>query len=52
VSRGNAAGETWSFIWLGSAVEVTLLASHGVPRLVVAAPRVLNDVLGASSGRE
>ena len=25
VSRGNAAGETWSFIWLGSAVEVTLL---------------------------
>ena len=25
VSIGNAAGETWAFIWLGSAVEVTLL---------------------------
>lgn len=50
VSRGNAAGETWSFIWLGSAVETS--ASHGGPRLVVAAPHGLNDVLEASSGRE
>lgn len=25
VSIGNTAGETWAFIWLGSAVEVTLL---------------------------
>jgi hypothetical protein len=25
VSIGNAAGETWAFYWLGSAVEATLL---------------------------
>jgi Family of unknown function (DUF6326) len=25
VSIGNAVGETWAFIWLGSAVEVALL---------------------------
>lgn len=25
VSIGNAVGETWAFIWLGSAVEVTFL---------------------------
>jgi hypothetical protein len=25
VSVGNVVGETWAFIWLGSAVEVTLL---------------------------
>jgi hypothetical protein len=25
VSIGNVVGETWAFIWLGSAVEVILL---------------------------
>jgi hypothetical protein len=25
VSVGNAAGETWAFVWLGSAVESVLL---------------------------